>query len=231
MNDEMTCDQANWLIAAYTTDSLVEEERCAFTAHLAECRLHDEELTAYRAVASRLPSALDPVQPPSQLRGNLLRSFDGLVNAPAEPEDIVSTAPTRPGLFGFLRAPGFAYGLAAALAVAVIALAGLVLTQDSGGESVRQVANAADGGQLNLTYLPNRQVGVIDLSMPALPANRAYQAWQITASGPVSLGIVASRGTTAFSADLSRATNIAVTVEPAGGSAQPTTTPMLVTKF
>jgi anti-sigma-K factor RskA len=234
MNDAMTCEDANWLLAAYVTDSLADEERYAFAAHLVECRLHDPELNGYRTVASRLPSVINPVQAPSQLRSSLLSSFDVLVNAPRTqeaPQTVAVAAPGRSSLFGWLRAPGFAYGLAAALAVAVIALAGLAVTRGSGGENIRRVTNEADGGQLDLTYLPDNKLGVFDLNLPALASNRVYQAWQITDAGPVSLGLVAGQGATAFNADLSRATNIAITVEPAGGSPQPTTAPILVTKF
>jgi hypothetical protein len=229
VNDELTCTQANDLLAAYATDSLIEEERCAFTAHLAECRLHDEELAGYRAVTSRLPSAIPPVEPPLQLRSSLLSSFDSLINAQTESEPI-APRPQR-GILHLVGNTGFAYGLAAvAVLVAVLALAGLAVI-DTGGEDVRQVRNAADGGQFVLTYLPGRQVGVIDLNLPVLPSGRVYQAWQITDRGPESLGVVANSGATAFKADLSRATNIAFTDEPSGGSTQPTTTPRLVTKF
>ncbi len=232
MNDELTCNQADLLLAGYAIDSLVEEERCSFLAHLAECRLHDEELAGYRAVTSKLPVVIDPVAPPSQLRSNLLRNFDAMSNAPAESEPLPSTPPKR-NILGLLRTPNFAYGIAAALLVAVVALAAVAVSGRSttAGERVTQVANSAAIGKLNLTYLPAKQVGILNLDLPALPSGRIYQAWQITGSGPVSLGTVSNSGPTAFSADLSATSAIAVSIEPTGGSPQPTTTPLLVTKL
>ncbi len=84
---------------------------------------------------------------------------------------------------------------------------------------------------LRVHYLPSEKVAVFDLDLPQLGANQSYQAWQITGSGPVSLGVVAYRGTTAVQADLSGASALALSVEPAGGSRAPTTTPILVSDF
>ena len=57
----------------------------------------------------------------------------------------------------------------------------------------------------------------------AVPAGRAYQAWKIESGKPVSLGIFNGRE---FGGQLPAGTVFAVTVEPEGGSGQPTTAPL-----
>lgn len=71
--------------------------------------------------------------------------------------------------------------------------------------------------------------------LPAAPAGRTYQLWLVTAGAPVSAGTFAPDSTgTALVRATYRLTPeqlkaVAVTVEPAGGVAAPTTTPVLVT--
>jgi anti-sigma-K factor RskA len=56
-----------------------------------------------------------------------------------------------------------------------------------------------------------------------VPAGRAYQAWKIEGGKPVSLGLFKGQD---YLADVPAGTVFAVTVEPEGGSPQPTTTPL-----
>jgi len=66
-------------------------------------------------------------------------------------------------------------------------------------------------------------VAVFDFALPPLPANQTYQAWQIAGGTPVSLGLMSGNaGIAAFEVDLSNASAVAISVEPAGGSTQPT---------
>lgn len=68
--------------------------------------------------------------------------------------------------------------------------------------------------------------------MPSLPAGRTYQLWLVTPSAKISAGTFAAtngdavvRATYALSPDSLRA--LAVTEEPAGGSPQPTSAPLI----
>lgn len=63
------------------------------------------------------------------------------------------------------------------------------------------------------------------------PAGRAYQAWGIFEDGPLSLGVVWATGAIAFRADLTDASAVAITEEPAGGSPQPTSDPLVVAEL
>lgn len=63
----------------------------------------------------------------------------------------------------------------------------------------------------------------------APPTDRVYQLWQIKGETPVSLGVIDGQGQ--LIQDAPDGMTLAVSVEPSGGSAQPTTTPILVQKL
>ncbi len=97
---------------------------------------------------------------------------------------------------------------------------------------------AGSGGAVNAharAYVTHKNGMVFTAEgLPALPAGKVYQLWVIVASKPVSVGI--------FSPDADGRVNavmntpdislmpaaVAVTLEPAGGLLQPSTTPILV---
>jgi anti-sigma-K factor RskA len=90
-----------------------------------------------------------------------------------------------------------------------------------GAES--QVLGAAGAPLGNLVRLPDGRVYVRLTQAPA--EGRTYQLWQIQGGAPVSLGVF---GQEVFTASLPRGASVAVSVEPPGGSPQPTTTPLFV---
>jgi anti-sigma-K factor RskA len=229
------CEEIRELIGPFALDALEPEERLLVLEHLSECRDHDAELAEYREVTSLLPLATEDAPAPARLRSSLLGEFDRLqrpapVETVAQPQEAAAREPRR-GLLDFFRRPAFAYGFAAVL---VLAMAGLTAWNLSlQDEDQPFVARTTEQGNnsLRMVYLPEEQLAVLNLDLPPLTSDRAYQAWQITGAGPVSLGLVSGGGPTAIRADLSNASAIAITVEPAGGSPTPTTTPMLVTEI
>ncbi|MBK9476943.1 MAG: anti-sigma factor [Tetrasphaera sp.] len=74
-------------------------------------------------------------------------------------------------------------------------------------------------------------IAVTEAKLPVLPSGRAYQAWFIDASGrPVSAGMVPDptfADPLLLPGSATGVTAVAFSIEPAGGSAQPTTTPVL----
>jgi anti-sigma-K factor RskA len=67
----------------------------------------------------------------------------------------------------------------------------------------------------------------------SVPSGKTYQAWVIPATGgkPVSAGVFSSGRTTLdLTASPHPGDTVAVTVEPAGGSKQPTTQPVVASK-
>ena len=92
------------------------------------------------------------------------------------------------------------------------------------------VAQSRQGdASMQVTYVPDQQVAVMEVDLPPLPAGRVYQAWRIDGGSPVSLGLVeTTSGSVAMVGDLSGASAVALSVEPAGGSVAPTTNPILI---
>jgi anti-sigma-K factor RskA len=69
--------------------------------------------------------------------------------------------------------------------------------------------------------------------IPPLPSDKTYEMWFISAKGAVPAGLMTAPGEGApgllvLTGNIDGATHVGITVEPAGGSAQPTTTPILV---
>lgn len=225
MND-LTCTEIADLLPAYVLDAMEGEERCALMEHLAECRLHDVDLQTERQAALMLSEVIPPVAPPATLRSSLLDAFDKEVagDTVTQPEPTPLRQPRRP-FFHTLATPGFAYGLAAAIAVVAIALGawGLSRSGDSGEGGVRLATARANDQRLDVTYLPDRDLAVLNFDLPAPASGKTYQAWSIIDGKPVSLGVLSQNsGTVTFAANLDKASAVAISIEPLGGSKQPT---------
>jgi len=222
----VNCAQVDELLAAYALSALSVEETGAMRLHLAECRRHDAELMAHQEAAQRLPLAADEIEPSPPLRARLLDAFDAEADA-----RVARPVPMRARPQPWAR-PVFAYLAAAVLLLAVIGLAAWNVTlQLGGGESTMRATLTGTAGTGELVYSRQDHLGILALDLPALPANRTYQAWKIGPDGTVSLGLVLNSGANGFVADMSGATAIAVSEEPAGGSGQPTTSPLLIAEL
>lgn len=86
-----------------------------------------------------------------------------------------------------------------------------------------------------VTFVESRklnQVAITLADLPTLPEGKAYQLWMIGPSGIRSGGVVTSAETTSTTpilADgLGNTATLGMTIEPAHGTAQPTTTPILL---
>src|SRR4051812_17543866 len=158
MND-LICAEIADLLPAYVLDAMDGDERCALMEHLAECRLHDIDLQAERQAAVALSEAVPSVAPPTTLRASLLDAFDKEVRGGevTQPGPTPLRQPRKPFL-QVLRTPGFAYGLAAAIAVIAISLGawGVSRGGDSGEGGVRLASARANDQRLDVTYLPDR---------------------------------------------------------------------------
>jgi len=225
MND-LTCAEIADLLPVYVLDAMDGDERCALMEHLAECRLHDVDLQAERDAALMLYEVIAPVAPPTALRASLLDAFDKEVagDGITLPEPTPLRQPRKPA-WQALGTPGFAYGLAAAIAVVAIALGawGLSRSGDSGEGGVRLATARADGQRLDVTYLPDRDLAVLNFDLPAPATGKTYQAWSIIDGKPVSLGVLSQNsGTVTFAANMDKASAVAISIEPLGGSPTPT---------
>ena len=89
-----------------------------------------------------------------------------------------------------------------------------------------------NGGVATVVLAADRhELAVVTTGLPALPSGQVYQLWLIGKPKIVSAGLLppAKNGQTpaVLATGVAKGDTLGLTVEPAGGSAQPTTTPIL----
>lgn len=237
------------LTGAYVLDALSEMERRAFEAHMAGCPACSQEVAELRETTARLGAAT-AAYPPPQLWNRVLTATKQSRQLPPMSDDRVVVRPKRWGTRVAVFTAAASVLVAAGLGV------GWYMTnsdlQDQLAQSqielgkVQRVLSAPDlkiskgaiqgGGTATamVSRSRNEMVMMVD-GAPALPANRVYQAWYITPGGQAtSAGVLAASNGSITVDDLSPAagaTALGITVEPTGGSPQPTSTPVGVVQL
>jgi hypothetical protein len=234
------------LTGAYALDALEGgAERDRFNRHLNRCQSCASEVRGFREVATALAFAA-AAEPPPELRAQVLtavartRQLPPEVRTHARPRRARVWVPWVPWLSGAVAMAGIAvavfFGLAQShtqqelnqaraenqAGAAAVSVPGIkVLSHSTTKGGVAFVVLAAD----------RRQVYVTTSGLPALPAGKVYQLWLIGKTKIVSAGLLpkASSGVTPVvtASGVIQGDTLGLTVEPAPGSAQPTTTPIL----
>lgn len=242
----MNCEQAHELVGAYAVDALTAEEATAFAAHIATCQEHARQAADLRAVAAHLPDTVEPIEPPPALRARLLEAID------REPQadnvtSVTSTAAARErraerqGSDGWWK-PNAWTAIAAALAL-FGAAAGIWAVWSGGDSDADELASAATGvGDLVDTtgarvgtvvfFEDDRQATVFFDNLPDAGDGQSYQMWAVSDGGAVSIAVMeegtSGAQTSVVDFDPAASDALAITIEPAGGSAQPTSEPVFV---
>jgi len=210
------------LSALYALDVLTDEERVSFERHLQECERCRAELAGLRDAAGSLAFAVEGPAPPPELRNRILDA------AHAERQNVVPLRPRR----------SFAVSIAAAIAIAASAAAVALgvwagslhrsLSHERETVSVlsdtraRHVPLRGARGQLVVT--PSG-VAVLTVDLPKLPKGKTYEAW-VADPNVRPAGIFSGR-TTKLSVPVRPGAQVLVSVERAGGTDAPTTTPIV----
>jgi anti-sigma-K factor RskA len=233
------------LTGSYALDALPGRERGRFERHLTRCAACDSEVRSLQDTATRFALAVT-LQPPAQLRERVMAAVARTRQLSPAPH---AHAPSQPGRLR--RVNRVAISLAATclvLAVVLGVLLGLARselgTTRTQQQQVAAVLNAPGARIVSVrTSVGGRATVVVASSlhelvftskgMPGLPPSKVYQLWVIAASGQAtSAGLLAraADGTTApvLASRLVRGDTVGVTVEPAGGTSKPTTTPIVI---
>jgi anti-sigma-K factor RskA len=216
---------------AYVLDAIEPDERAAFEAHLSQCDSCRQEVAALRHAAASLGASL-ATAPPPELRSRVLALAERTPQLPPESRDEPTAAARRRRTTRWLAA-----------AAAVVALVGggvavqqaredhrpsaITAAQVFGSSDAETSTIAMHGGRARIAI--SRELGMIALDasdLPPLPRGRVYQLWVIDDRGPHSAGVVDRPSLTV--AIPGPDAQMALTTEPAGGSTQPTTTPLFV---
>ena len=248
MSDDLRCDEADELGAAFVLGALGADEALALQDHLASCDQPHAELRAMLGADQVLAMSLEPVAPSAALRDRLMAT---VARTPQERIIKIQAAPAvdlppRRGWLDWLS-PRVARPLAVAAVIAALAFgAWNVSLQSQLGQrdrALRSVADAIAGGgvafrvdgSVGRGYVvdtPGRGAALVVAGLASLPANRIYELWLIDASGqPVGVGTFTPSDTTVavvpVDRDLTGFVTFAVTVERERVSA-PTSTPVMV---
>ncbi len=237
-------------------NALDEMEDEQFRRHLEDCPTCQLELAGFVETAARLGAA-SAETPPASLRASVLAAVavtrqlppltGSAVVEPAPPADATSGAQVI-DLASRRRLRGrWLLTAAAAVAVALVGLTFFLVNRPAGttdqADALRQCVNtAADreqkptapGSTGDTTVIVSASCGGALLSfadVPALDAGKTYQLWVISGDQTRSVTTLqpAADGTMPQTVAAVRVgdTALGVTVEPAGGSPAPTTTPVI----
>jgi anti-sigma-K factor RskA len=228
------------LSGAYAVDALDDAERAGFEEHLAQCAACRAEVASFRET-SALIAETEAVTPPSSLRDGVLEGISQIRPLPPE----TPTAPVEPTDELAVRRRRLPAILATAAAVVLLAV-GAVLWhpwQQQGTSVTDQVLQASDavrttqpiagGGELTLVRSPSLDRAVmLSKGVPDPQAGTTYQLWLQQNGQMVSAGLMPDVGSpTLLMGDPGTATAAAVSVEPDGGSQEPTTDPIALFPF
>ncbi|MBC9719257.1 anti-sigma factor [Streptomyces sp. TRM66268-LWL] len=245
----MTTADLHTATGAYVLHALLPAERAEFERHLAACDSCTQEVRELAATAERLGLAV-ATAPPAHMREQVLRQIATVRQEPPQ-----TSARGRAGRW--TRAlPRMA--LAACLAAAV-AFGGVAVWQYQSAQDARDQARrtqqqaaelaavlAAPDARTSTGKLTDEATGTVVVSrsmdraalltskLPGLPDGKVYQLWFDDGGQMRSAGLLSTPDTssaTLLDGPVGNASGMGVTVEPAGGSDQPTTAPLGLMSF
>ncbi|MFF9149483.1 anti-sigma factor [Streptomyces sp. NPDC055051] len=245
MNHHTT--DAHSLAAAYALGALDDAEREDFDTHLRTCDACRQEAIEFAATTARLAAAVSQ-PPPAAAKAQVMAAIDGVRQLPPR----VPTAPhTAPTLRGILRRKALPLALAAS--VAAVALGGVAVWQTRNGQELAEQARqaqqqldavgavlaapdartvhgkAANGALTTVVASDGQNKAVFTAAdLPAPGAGKTYQLWLDHDGAMRPAGLIDHDGTVILTGNPADAGAVGLTLEPAGGSPQPTTAPLLL---
>ena len=245
---KILADDLHVLTGSYALDALPDPERAEFERHLQHCPSCDAEVRGLRETAARLAMA-QAVSPPPGMEQRVLTAAYQTRQLPPLPGDRLRAAraqvarrfagPSRP-----IARRMAVFAAAASVAAAVALGISQVSTQhqlestQASNAAITRVVTAPDarieksrtkaGGSVTVVASAAlREAVVTAAGMGTPPPGRVYQVWVMSSSGARSAGLMTGPSTLLASAVVP-GDRIGITVEPAGGTSRPTTTPVAV---
>ena len=242
------------LVGAYAVDALDDLERAAFERHLAECPACQQEVAGLQEAAGLL-GALSTTAPPPSLRDRVLADITTVRPLPpaVEPPVLAQPAeqPAQPGAHATGGRSRFRPRLLVAAAAALIALGGAVTiaqpwddeTSQSQLTAAERVLAADDAetytqkvGDATATLVRSEQLNqavLVTEDMPEAPEGKVYELWlDHEGVGMVPAGLMeGDEPEVVLEGDPATAIGFGITVEPEGGSEEPTSAPVTQIAF
>jgi anti-sigma-K factor RskA len=234
------------LTGVYAVDALTGDELVEFERHLEQCPTCAEEVRGLRETAARLGLAT-AIAPPPSMREQVLDATKRVRQLPPSGVRLIATDGHRRRRRLIRRLPRPI--AVTVMAAAIVALAVLQIgtrhqlqqaqTKDQTIASVLaasdaqiELSSSTVGGTMTAVVSKRDREAVITASgMPTPSGARVYQLWVMRGTTARSVGLLPGSSTGATSpvlaADVQPGDQLAVTIEPAGGTRQPTTSPIV----
>ena len=229
------------LSGAYALNALSAEEAEQFRRHLDACTACRQEVRELQQAAADMGAA-ESSAPPAPLRRRVLTAVDRTPQMP--PRD--GAGPATGGTVTELRRRPWGTRLlvaaAAALLVGAVAVGidqlrgdeeqGTLLAQEVVQVFEAEDANTAtmetaNGGRISVATSPGRGEMAVDTDeLPELDEDHVYQLWAIQGGETTSVTVLEPEKGAAMEMPAPDI-EVAITIEPAGGSEQPTTEPIM----
>ncbi|HEX3188768.1 MAG TPA: anti-sigma factor [Streptosporangiaceae bacterium] len=234
-------DDLHVLTGSYVLDAISDAEREEFERHLQHCPTCETEVRGLRETAARLALAC-AVTPPARMERRVLAAAYQTRQLPPLSADRPRRARPRRRALPRLALPrrlavlAAAASMAAAVALGITQLSAQHQLDQARATAIARVVTAPDahvetartsaGGNVTVVTSAALREAVVSASgMASLPSSRVYQVWVLSPSGARSAGLM--HGSSVLAA-VRPGDRIGITVEPAGGTARPTTTPVAV---
>jgi len=227
------------LTGVYALDALTGPELDRFERHLPRCPACDHEVRDFHETAARLAVAV-AATPPAPFRPRVLQA----VSATRQDPPLTGGRAGRPPVARWLAVAAAAAAVVAAVALGIAASA----TQHQLNQAQAQIHSAAAvltapdarltvgattaGGTATVVSSRSRHAMIITTAgLPALGGGRVYEVWFMAPGRIREAGLLpqpaAGRTSPLLATGLAAGDRIGLSVEPAGGTRQPTTAPIL----
>ncbi len=235
-------DDIHALSGAYAVDAVDDIERAMFERHLAQCASCRAEVDSLRE-AGALIAETSAVTPPEALRGRVLAGIEAIRPLPPVLDSISERARSNRRRFPAL--------VAAAAALIVVGGVGATVWHpwETGQDPVVSADPAAhltdapdvesytssfgQSGELTVLRSKARNEALLSTDgLHALPDDQTYELWLIHDKTMVKAGLMdADAQSVLLEGDPATATGFGITIEPAGGSTEPSSDVVTVVKF
>jgi anti-sigma factor RsiW len=246
------------LTGSYALDAISDTEREEFERHLQHCPACEAEVRGMRETAARLALACAVTPPARMEQQVLAATYRTRQLPPLSadrPRQALSPRRTlsprralprrsssrsafpRGAVTRRVAVLAAAAGVAVAAALGITQLSAQHQLDQARATAIARVVTAPDahvatartsvGGSVTVVTSAALREAVVSASgMASLPSSRVYQVWVMSPSGARSAGLM--HGSSLLASAVRPGDRIGITVEPADGTARPTTTPVAV---
>ncbi|WP_306206986.1 anti-sigma factor [Actinoplanes sp. RD1] len=246
----MTSNDVHSLVGAYVLDAVDEEDRAAFEQHVAGCSACQVELAELRETASRMADSTWSIPPP-RLRAEVMGAIKRTRQLP--PADGGRPDSRVVGLRPASRLRRWPVAAAAAVILSAGTGVGVWAVQEQRVDEQSRIAVAAaqrearvqailsasdvvmrsgairGGGTVTVASSASHSAAVVLMGAVTAPArDQAFQLWAVHDTTMTDAGVLAAGAASGVQIveGLPGSDALGVTVEPAGGSAEPSLPPV-----